>query len=257
LSAQEAYLTDIAHNASTIVVSSQFGAKDCLRLYPTTRERLFIMPFRVTFAQDLLGEEGPDAIQAFNLPARYILVCNQFWQNKNHGIVFEAMSRLKAAGTRVNVVCTGHVYDPRLPNYSDRVHAMVHQLGIAQETFLLGAVPRSHQVDLMRKAVALLQPSLFEGWNTSIEEARAIGRPVIASDIPVHREQRWAGMQLFSPDDADGLATSMQEVWQRGEGGRIDLAREEQAQQDYSTEVMRFAQRFRALSEGAFSPAIL
>ena len=226
LKAQEAYLSDIAQDAATVVVSSRFGAKDCLRFYPAIRERLFVMPFRIAFTDALLPAEGMDAIANYNLPSHYVLVCNQFWQNKNHRVVFEATARLKAAGLPIAVVCTGHVYDPRLPNYCDCVHAVIHELGIAQQTFLLGAVPRSHQVDLMRKSAAVLQPSLFEGWNTSIEEARALGRPVIASDIPVHREQAWEGMRLFPPDDADALADALRDVWLQGEGGSIDLARE-------------------------------
>ena len=41
----------------------------------------------------------------------------------------------------------------------------------------------------MRKAMAVIQPSLFEGWSTVVEDARALGKPMILSDFPVQIEQ--------------------------------------------------------------------
>src|SRR6185503_5946561 len=58
---------------------------------------------------------------------------------------------------------------------------------------------------LMRCAVALINPSRFEGWSTSVEEARAIGLPLVVSDIAVHREQAGGEALFFDPDDADTL----------------------------------------------------
>ncbi len=61
---------------------------------------------------------------------------------------------------------------------------------------------------LLAHAVAVINPSRFEGWSSSVEEAKALGKPLIVSDIPVHREQV-AGRttaDLFGVDDADALA---------------------------------------------------
>jgi len=55
----------------------------------------------------------------------------------------------------------------------------------------------------------VIQPSLFEGWSTVIEDARALGRPVIASDIPVHREQLGDTARYFIPRDPASLAEAV------------------------------------------------
>ena len=39
------------------------------------------------------------------------------------------------------------------------------------------------------KAIALIQPSRYEGWSTTIEEAISCGTPIIASDISSNSEQ--------------------------------------------------------------------
>lgn len=51
---------------------------------------------------------------------------------------------------------------------------------------------------LIRGATALLSPSFAEGYNLPVIEALALGTPVIASDIPVHRELA-AGARLLDP----------------------------------------------------------
>ncbi len=70
----------------------------------------------------------------------------------------------------------------------------------------LGFLPRADQLALMAGAVAVVQPSLCEGWSTVVEDAKALGRHVIASDIAVHREQLATGADFFAPDDAEALA---------------------------------------------------
>jgi hypothetical protein len=55
----------------------------------------------------------------------------------------------------------------------------------------------------------VLQPSQFEGWSTVIEDARSVGRPVIASDFPVHLEQNAPGSTFFHMGDADDCARAM------------------------------------------------
>ncbi|HEY5812828.1 MAG TPA: glycosyltransferase, partial [Terrimicrobiaceae bacterium] len=80
------------------------------------------------------------------------------------------------------------------------------QLGITEQVHFLGHVPYEDMISLMRCATLVIQPSLFEGWNTTIEDAKALGRPLICSDIPVHREQAPDALGFFEPTSAADLA---------------------------------------------------
>jgi glycosyltransferase involved in cell wall biosynthesis len=64
----------------------------------------------------------------------------------------------------------------------------------------------------MQNSVALINPSLFEGWSSSVEEAKSLGKRIILSDIPVHKEQDPPGGRFFFPDRAESLADLMQEI---------------------------------------------
>jgi hypothetical protein len=59
----------------------------------------------------------------------------------------------------------------------------------------------------------VIQPSRFEGWSTSVQDGRALGRPVICSDLPVHREQAPDALGHFGCDDPKALADILERAW--------------------------------------------
>lgn len=62
---------------------------------------------------------------------------------------------------------------------------------------------------LMAGAAALLAPSFTEGFDLPAAEALAVGAPVIASDIAVHRELA-GGAQLIDPLDGPGWLAAIE-----------------------------------------------
>jgi hypothetical protein len=70
---------------------------------------------------------------------------------------------------------------------------------------MLGLISRSDQLLLMRNSQAVIQPSLFEGWSTVIEDAKSLQVPVIASNLKVHIEQLGKDGCYFDPHDPEAL----------------------------------------------------
>jgi glycosyltransferase involved in cell wall biosynthesis len=83
----------------------------------------------------------------------------------------------------------------------------VAELGIEEMFRPLGLVPYRDIMSLLRWSVAVINPSLFEGWSTTVEEAKSMGKTVILSDIPTHREQSPDRGKYFSPHSPAQLAT--------------------------------------------------
>jgi glycosyltransferase involved in cell wall biosynthesis len=79
----------------------------------------------------------------------------------------------------------------------------------------LGVVPYPDLMGFMRHAVAVINPSKFEGWSTTVEEAKSMGKSVLLSDISVHREQAPDRAVFFSSDEAGELAGAMADAWDR------------------------------------------
>jgi glycosyltransferase involved in cell wall biosynthesis len=65
---------------------------------------------------------------------------------------------------------------------------------------------------LYRSAVALVMPSLYEGFGFPPLEAMARGCPVLASDIPAFREISGSGALLVSLDDEAGWTESLRRL---------------------------------------------
>lgn len=223
---RETLFAKLAASASRVVLSSEAAAVDYRRSYPEHASKVRILRFAVW--TDPCWQQGDSlAVQAaYCLPDRFFLICNQFWQHKNHLLVLEAMRQLGEHGIRPELVCTGHLHDYRNPGFADRILQTIHHYGLNSQVRLLGIVPRQEQIQLMRRCLAIIQPSLFEGWSTIVEFAKSLGRPLILSDLPVHREQSPNGT-FFSPDSASELAALMATAWNNLEPGPDPISEQE------------------------------
>ena len=89
----------------------------------------------------------------------------------------------------------------------------------------MGLVPKFDQIQLMRRSIAVVQPSLFEGWSTLVEDARLLGKPMILSNLPVHLEQNPPYSAFFEVNSPEDLAKLLGDFWQNYHPGP-DLEKE-------------------------------
>jgi glycosyltransferase involved in cell wall biosynthesis len=201
----------LAESAPRLVSSSATAAADFIRWFPQHSQKSRVVRF-ATFPEATWDAPLGQPLPA--VPARFFLVCNQFWTHKNHLLLFKAADILRQRGREVQIVCTGELDDFRDRSYAQQVHEVLRTTGLRDRVTLVGRVPRRVQIELMRRALAIIQPSLFEGWSTVVEDARALGRPLLLSDLAVHREQDPPCATYFPATDADALAATMEEAWE-------------------------------------------
>jgi glycosyltransferase involved in cell wall biosynthesis len=81
--------------------------------------------------------------------------------------------------------------------------SLVRKLGIAEEVVEMGAIPYSRLHHLYRAADIYVTPAYAETFAHPLVEAMASGLPIVASDIPVHREISKNALLFdrFSPSD--------------------------------------------------------
>jgi glycosyltransferase involved in cell wall biosynthesis len=238
----------IAKNASTVVLSSKCAAADFKTFYPEAALKAEVLSFR-SIPQARWSECNPmDTQKKYCLPDKFFIISNQFWQHKNHLTVFSALKLLKDRALKPVIVCTGHIYDYRQPEYSDTILRTIHQFGLSQQVYLLGLIPRLDQIQLLRRSIAIIQPSLFEGWSTAIEEAKGMGKPAILSDFPVHLEQAPSLGRYFDRTSPESLAQVMADWWQKLSPGP-DMEQEAAARKKNIEEVRIFAYKFLEIAE--------
>jgi glycosyltransferase involved in cell wall biosynthesis len=90
----------------------------------------------------------------------------------------------------IHIVCTGKMEDYRFPDHIRGLRDEVRGLGIEERVHCLGHIPKADQIVIMKGALAVLQPTLFEGGpgGGAVYDAISLGVPAILSDIPVNRE---------------------------------------------------------------------
>lgn len=236
----------VSRQAKIIVLSSQNAAKDFVAYFPEQEFKSRVLPFAV-YPNPEWFQGDPLAVQReYHLPDRFFLISNQFWQHKNHLRVFEALQSLKEQGIVPTVVCTGHIYDYRKPEHSDTILQSIQKLGLARQVHLLGLIPRQHQIQLMRRCVAVVQPSLFEGWSTVVEDAKTLGKPIILSDLAVHEEQHPQGL-FFDRLSTESLMAVLTEAWDRLDPGP-DVLLEEEARSMAISHARTFGYQFLELA---------
>jgi glycosyltransferase involved in cell wall biosynthesis len=145
-------------------------------------------------------------LEFLNTP--FIYMPNQWWKHKNHLMVIEAFQKYRANGGSRHLVLTGTESDYRNPGL-----ALEIRLKIADNPYVhaLGVVSRSEQMELFLRCDFVLQPSLFEGWSTTIEESLYLGVPILASNIEVNIEQLQdcEDSETFDPNSIDELARKL------------------------------------------------
>jgi len=211
-----------------IVVNSHDTKKDILKFYKAKDENILVLPFSPKINERYLEDYSED-IKKYHLPEKYFMISNQFWKHKNHKTAFEAIKNLVKDEKYKNIqlICTGPMEDDRAPEHIKDLKAFIRNNNLEETIRCLGMIPKAEQLEIMKHAQALIQPTLFEGdpgagagWS-----AISLGVPCIFSDISVNLEiQGHPLVTYFKALDVNDLVEKMKETLSKE---RIFLSKEE------------------------------
>lgn len=197
--------------AATLILSSRDALNDFKTFFPDYRCKVKVLRFASSLPDfshvDLIAQK-----QQFGIDKPYFLCSNQFWQHKNHKLVLEAVRILKEKNLDFQVIFTGKTYDFRNLGYFSDLETFVKTHQLDRRVKFLGFIDRKVQLSLATDSICYIQPSLFEGWSTTVEDAKYLNKYVLLSDIPVHREQLDYNVSFFNPADAADLAGKMESL---------------------------------------------
>jgi glycosyltransferase involved in cell wall biosynthesis len=218
IAARDRYFEQNFKYCSRVILSSFAAKRDAEEFYSSYRSKIRVLQFVVGSINPLGAPDLHYLENKYSFNGPYFFLPNQFWIHKNHRVVIEALRILKSHEKNVLVLATGNTHDYRQPDYFQNLVESAKGYGISGSFRVLGLVPYPDLVGLIINSVALINPSLFEGWSTTVEEAKAFGKRILLSDIPVHREQAPDFGLYFPPNDPEALADLMLTVWSISQG---------------------------------------
>lgn len=210
--ARESICRTYASSKSPIIFSSKAAQDDFKKFYPDLKNTYtYVLPFAV-FHPDFSKEQIESIKVKYGITKDYFFCANQFWMHKNHKFLFSAFKEARNRGLRLQLVCSGKLYDYRNPEYAEEIQSFISEYELENDILLLGFISRTEQLALMQNSYAIIQPSLFEGWSTVVEDAKCLNKFIFLSNLPVHREQAPMNVCYFDPHDENDLVQKMLKV---------------------------------------------
>lgn len=243
-------------NCDLVILSSDCARVDMRTFAPTHADKAELLRFIASPAQT---PEVPTLLELqgiYGFDAQFFLLPNQFWVHKNHRVVIDALQLLKQGGRPHIVLATGSTEDYRDPSFFPKLMQHAAECDVLDSFRVLGKIPYDHLVGLMRHAVAFLNPSFFEGWSTSVEEAKSMGKQIVLSELPVHREQAPERGFYFSPSDPHALAAAMIAAGAQFDA-RVDEDMQRAALAKFPDRLKAFGEAYRRIVERALGTEVV
>lgn len=213
LASRERIHRGFVSNNIPIVFSSRDALKDFNTYYSdiSSKTQTFVLPFAVSHP-DFSNISIDTLLDKYNITKKFLFCANQFWIHKNHKFLFQSFAKAKEKGLDLQLVCSGNMFDYRNAAYGRELNELLKTLDIINDVKLVGFIDREEQLCLMKHSYAMIQPSLFEGWSTVVEDAKALNKFIFLSDLAVHKEQSPKNVCFFDPANSDDLVDKLLSV---------------------------------------------
>lgn len=201
---------DILNSYKKVLVNSNHTKKMIYKRYKNFNARIYTLPF-CPYPEKRLLFDNVNIIKKYKIKTSFFLISNQFWKHKNYELAFKAFRIFLKHNDNFSLVCTGRTHDRRFPNYFNELQKKYFDLIKENKIIILGEIIKTHQISLLKRCTALIQPTLYEGGpgGFSSYEAVAYGVPLILSDIEVNKEIKNKNVYFFPSNNENGLAKVM------------------------------------------------
>lgn len=193
-----------------IIVSSYDAKKDCINFYNKNPKHIHVLRFSIYTNLKKHTKKLNYLKKKYKLNKNYIYVPNQFWIHKNQEVILKALEYIKSKNLKIynkipQIIFSGRAFDFRSRDHVQKILKRINSSSISDKVKYLGVIPLDDVYKLNANCLCLINPSFFEGWSTTVEEAKSFGTPKILSNIPIHKEQSPKSI-FFNPDNYEDLA---------------------------------------------------
>ena len=194
------WVPPLLRNSRHVLTNSQFTALEIQRCTGLPDSQISVIPLGYD-ADVFCPASAPPVSQA----DPYLLHVGQAYPHKNLLRLIQAFAEIAPSHAGLRLVLAGKPH----PQETPRLKALVAELELQACVEFRSYVPYSELPDLYRGALALVYPSLWEGFGLPVLEAMACGTPVITSTGSGTEEVAGDAALLVNPEDTQELTEAL------------------------------------------------
>lgn len=142
-------------------------------------------------------------------PKNYIIYTGNLYTHKNIKVILEALKELPEISLKI--ICARSFF-------SDKLKRQISHMGIKKQVEFLGYLDDKEFKNVYKEALALVHPSLMEGFSLTGLEAMALNCPVISSNSSCLPEIYEKSVLYFDPNNSKDLVKKINKL-----KGNLDL----------------------------------
>jgi glycosyltransferase involved in cell wall biosynthesis len=194
--------------ADNIIGVSKFTHDEIIKYYRIDPEKISWIHNAVSddfLNQDFSDEKMKIVKEKYGLPEKYILYLGTLQPRKNIPVLIEAYNLVKNKLGNAKLVIAGG----KGHNFDKNIEKGIKKYALDKDVLMPGFVDEEDKAALMKSADVFVFPSFYEGFGIPVLEAMSVGTPVIASDIPPHKEIAEKAALFFNPNNFQELAKKL------------------------------------------------
>ena len=196
-------LTEVTIRTNTIIVPSDFWRDYIIKNFKVSPKKITttheaVDPGFLTKINQLNQES-----ETSNKPSNYIIYTGNLYPHKNVKVIIEALRLLP--NIKLKIICARNYFTNRIEKLAKKYH-------VYKQIEFLGFIPDTEFKKIYSQAIALVHPSLMEGFSLTGLEAMALGCPVISSNSSCLPEIYQDSVLYFDPNNPNDLADQIDKL---------------------------------------------
>jgi glycosyltransferase involved in cell wall biosynthesis len=201
------YVLAATSKASAIITGSRATKRLLIELCRVPEKKIHVIPYKLpdrllTASRDMMALSGLGLD-----PLSYFLYVGQLKIHKNIPALLSAFAQFSQKHPSIRLVMVAYAPSGRM-----QLRASIAEKKLTDRIMLLDRVSFPTLKTLYQQSLALVLPSLAEGFGLPVIEAMALGTPVIASDIPALAEAAGDAALLVDPGAPEEFCHAMSTV---------------------------------------------